>query len=65
MKLIIENRSEIVSDIDALQLVSKVVDGGRVSNGGKQYCYMTVFDEVCVSTELNKKSDKFIVWDRH
>jgi hypothetical protein len=64
MKIIIENKSEKADNQTALERVSKVISGGRVSNNNKQYCYLTVFgDGICVSTTLNKKSDKFIVWD--
>ena len=68
-KIIIENRSETLDDIDALRLVQKVIQGGRVSNDNKQYCYLTSFnygvtgETYNVSTDLNKKSDKFIIYD--
>lgn len=68
-KIIIENRSKTLEDIDAIKLVEKVIKGGRISNGNKQYCYLTNFsygvtgESYNVATELNKQSDKFIVMD--
>ena len=65
-KIIIENRSS-VSDNVAISLVQRVITKGRVSNDGKQYCCATVFrnpeqdSEIVVYTDLNKKSDRFVV----
>lgn len=65
-RLIIHNRSS-VSDGEALRLVAAVVDGGRVSNYGKQYCYLVTGkvagQAVAVASELNKASDRFTVYD--
>lgn len=63
-KIIIENRTELpISDI--LVYVKAVMDKGRISNFGKQYCYLTVFgDGITVVSDLNKKSDKFIVYKK-
>jgi len=65
MKLIIENRSDL-DELTCLDLVSKVVKMGRISNDDKQYCYLSTIDiggeEYCVSTDLNKKSDRFIIY---
>ena len=63
-KLIIDNRTEL-TDIDAVTLVGKVINQGRISNDGKQYCYgtgITIEDkEYMISTDLNKKSDRFVI----
>lgn len=65
-KIIMDNQS-FLSDIFALKLVSKVIDMGRISNQGTQYCYVTSFivdnREVMVATSLNPKSDRFVVYD--
>ena len=67
-KTIIENRSA-VGDSVAINLVQRVISKGRISNNGKQYCYATVFrnpeqdGEIVVYTDLNKKSDRFVVSD--
>jgi hypothetical protein len=68
-KLVIENKTKNLSDQDACSLVMRVINGGRVSNGGKQYCYATVFTfelpdkKYVVHCSINKKSDRFIVED--
>ena len=63
-KFIIENRTEI-SDLYCLKLVSKVIENGRVSNDGKQYAYGSSFEiegkHYMIWTDLNKKSDRFIL----
>jgi type VI protein secretion system component Hcp len=62
-KLIIENRSK-VSDIEALQAVQMVMESGRISNQGKQYCYFsTTLNNLGIASFLNKKSDRFVVVD--
>ena len=68
-KIIIENRSEVLNDVDAINLVTRVIEQGRVSDNGKQYCYATRFShsildlDLMVVSRLNKESDKFYVYD--
>lgn len=63
MKLIIDNRSRL-EDSECLTLIQRVMEEGRVSNNGKQYCYVTRFHGgVTVYSDLNKKSDRFIIVD--
>ena len=61
-KFIIKNQTEI-DDIYVLTLVKKVIADGRISNNGKQYCYLTSFEinkkEYHVVTDLRKCSDVF------
>ena len=67
-KFIIDNRSD-ADDALALQLVQKVVENGRISNDGKQFCYYTIFtsEDVIgtrhygVATDLNRCSDRFTI----
>jgi hypothetical protein len=66
-KIIIENKSNL-PDTDAVDLALRVMKGGRVSNFGKQYCYLTVVynwqglgGEYQVASFLNKKSDRFVI----
>ena len=62
-KLIIQNDSDL-SDSEALELVLQVMGAGKISNYGKQYCYHTVFPNgVHIGTWLNKKSERFRVWN--
>jgi hypothetical protein len=66
-KIIIENRSDL-QDFDAVELALRVMEGGRVSNFGKQYCYLTVVHkwkgsdvEYQIASFLNKESDRFVI----
>ena len=42
-KIIIKNQTEM-DDISVLTLVQRVIKNGRISNNGKQYCYLTSFE---------------------
>lgn len=63
-KLIIDNKTNL-TDLDAINLVGRVIKQGRISNNNKQYCYgtgITVDDkDYMVWTDLNKKSDRFVI----
>ena len=63
-KLIIDNRTEL-TDLEAITLVGKVIEKGRISNDGNQYCCgteITIEDkEYMIWTYLNKKSDRFVI----
>lgn len=63
-KIIIDNRSS-QSDAQAVELVVRVIEKGRISNQGKQYCYGVTFEDIglAIYSDLNKCSDKFIVCD--
>jgi hypothetical protein len=62
-KIIIQNDSTR-SDIQALQYVISVIRGGRISDHGKSYCYVSTFvDGVVVGVMRNGKSDRFVVRD--
>lgn len=64
-KLIIDNKSDLPME-SVLRMCAEVVEEGRISNDGKQYCYATVFRiggvNYGVVSELNKKSDRFIIY---
>lgn len=64
-KIIIHNNTDLSDDV-ALLLVLEIVKRGRVSNNGKQYCYVGRFEydgtEYVVFSDLNKKSDKFSIY---
>ena len=61
-KIIIKNQTEM-DDISVLTLVQSVIKNGRISNNGKQYCYLTSFEienkEYHIVTDLRKCSDVF------
>lgn len=49
-----------------LGLASSVIDMGRISNDGKQYCYVSSFyiegQDYFIASDLNKKSDKLTLY---
>lgn len=61
-KIIIHNKTDI-SDIKVLYYVQKVIEAGRDSNNGKQYCHITWITienkDYCILTQLRKCSDVF------
>ena len=66
-KIIVENRTDM-SDLDSLELACSVIRQGRVSNNNKQYCYVCTSKvnnkNYAISTDLNKKSDRFVITER-
>jgi hypothetical protein len=64
-RIIIENRTDILTDFECMSYIQNVIDMGRISNNDKQYCYLTTFKtpkgKIAVSTTLNKSSDKFVI----
>lgn len=65
-KVIINNRSS-ASDAEIANTVSLVMKEGRVSNNGKQYCYLVSVPingkETHIVSDLNSKSDRFTAYD--
>ena len=64
MSRLIINIRDGVSEAKAIRHVAQVIEEGRVSNEGKQYCYVTTFmDGVGVSASITKNgTDTFTVW---
>ena len=62
-KLIIKNETTFLSDLEALTYVTEVVKGGRVSEYGKQYCFVTSWSNgvVVIAQQTKKGTDTFIV----
>lgn len=60
-KLILENRTYLPMEI-FLYLAGKVVNEGRISKNGKQYCLASIFTlkdgDYAIYSDLNKKSDR-------
>ena len=44
-----------IPDLVAISLVKEVIEQGKSSNNGTSYCYLTVFGNICVETQKNKK----------
>ncbi len=63
-KLIIENRAGIPW-LDVLRYVDCVINMGRISNDGKQYCYASTFKTpagtIVVASYLNEHSDRLVI----
>lgn len=64
MRIEIDIRDGIAPEI-ALECVANVVGMGRISNEGKNYCFVTTFrhgeEKIVVFTRDNRKNDCFIV----
>ena len=60
MRLIINNRSHL-SELEVLEVVKCVIEGGRISANNKQYCYVTIFNTCRVITSRLKDGDSFTV----
>ena len=59
-KLIINIKDNIDPE-EALFRVIQVINQGRISNNGRDYCYATSWDSETVYAQSNKKSDTFTV----
>jgi hypothetical protein len=59
---------DIRNDIDpalALTKVKQVIEQGKLSNDGKNYCWITEWsDDIVVYTRDNRKSDCFVVYKK-
>jgi hypothetical protein len=66
-KLIIENRTNIAME-DVLALARNIVAMGRISNMGRQYCFLASYtiegEEYHLVSDINKKSDRLIFYKR-
>ena len=51
-----------IPDIVAISLVKEVIEQGKISNNGTSYCYLTVFDNICVETQQYRKTPCFRVY---
>ena len=64
MKIHIDIRNDINPAL-ALFKVRHVIEQGKVSNNGKNYCWMTEWsDDIVVSVRENRKSDCFVVYKK-
>ena len=65
-KIIIHNRSS-ASDTEIIESVALIMKEGRVSNNGKQYCYLVSLPingvDTHIVSDLNKHSDRFTAYD--
>ena len=65
-RLIIDNRSSMPMET-ALEYIIGIIERGRISNNGKQYCYLTVLRSCGTqfASGLTKTGDKFTIVDAH
>ena len=64
MKIYIDIRNDINPAL-ALFKVRHVIEQGKVSNDGKNYCWITEWsDNIVVSVRGNRKSDCFVVYKK-
>lgn len=66
-RIIINNKSDL-SDLEAVTIVQDIVERGRISNDGKQYCYLMTIEmksgkKYAIQSGLNKKSDTFTIYN--
>jgi hypothetical protein len=60
-RLIIENRTDLTM-AEVMIYVEAVLSQGRISDDGKQYCYVSVFEKyITVSSFKNAKSDRLVI----
>ncbi len=61
-KIIIKNQTDLPIT-SVMELVKRTIEAGRISNDGKQYCYLTSVEigkqEYHLVTDLRKCSDVF------
>ena len=64
-KIIIKNESDLEMT-EVLTVILSIISKGRVSNNGKQYCFLTVVEidnkEYDFVSNLAKKSDVFTIY---
>jgi hypothetical protein len=64
MKIHIDVRNDINPAL-ALSKVRHVIEQGKISNDGKNYCWITEWsDDIVVSVRENRKSDCFVVYKK-
>ena len=51
-----------IDDLTAVSLVKQVIEQGKISNNGKSYCYLSIFDDIVVETRQYRKSPCFRVY---
>ena len=51
-----------IDDLTAVSLVKQVIEQGKVSNNGNNYCYLSIFGDIVVETRQYRKSPCFRVY---
>ena len=53
-----------IDDLTAISLVKRVVEQGKISDNGNNYCYLTLFGDICVEAIRYRKSPCFRVYKK-
>ena len=53
-----------IDDLTAISLVKQVIEQGKISNNGNNYCYLTSLGDIFVETRQYRKSPCFRVYKR-
>lgn len=53
-----------IDDLTAVSLVKQVIEQGKISNNGNNYCYLSIFDDIVVETRQYRKSPCFRIYKR-
>ena len=53
-----------IDDLTAITLVKQVIEQGKISNNGNNYCYLTLFGDIFVETRQYRKSPCFRVYKK-
>ena len=53
-----------IDDLTAIRLVKQVIEQGKISNNGNNYCYLTLFGDIFVETRQYRKSPCFRVYKK-
>ncbi len=65
MSRIIINFPDGMAEAEALGYTLGVINLGRVSNGGKQFCYASLTNTCAIQTSLSKTgTDSFLIYYR-
>ena len=51
-----------IDDLTAISLVKQVIERGKISNNGNNYCYLTASGDIVVETRQYRKSPCFRVY---
>ena len=51
-----------IDDLTAIIFVKQVIERGKISDNRSSYCYLTLFDDICVETRQYRKSPCFMIY---
>ena len=54
-----------IDDLTAITLVKRVIEQGKISANGNNYCYLNLFGNIFVETRQYRKSPCFRVYKKN